>query len=102
MSIIGTFVEHKLLIFGAVQHSIIGRFLSIICSPLSRRASGAGQVGREQLPQVRWSCPDITVKFVEQEDMDGKLLWLELSSEFETADADVEDSGSQMKLTFSM
>ena len=62
--------------------------------------------------QVRWEgnnshkcdghVQDITVKFVEQEDMDGKLLRLELSSEFETADADVEDSGSQMKLTFSM
>ena len=31
MSIIGAFVEHNRYILGAVQHSIIGRFSSIIC-----------------------------------------------------------------------
>ena len=35
LSIIGTFVEHNRKIFGAVQHSIIGYFLSIIGSALS-------------------------------------------------------------------
>ena len=34
-SIIGAFVEHNRYIFGAVQHSIIGRFSSIIRLPLS-------------------------------------------------------------------
>ena len=34
LSIIGTFVEHNRKIFGAVQHSIIGYFLSIIGSAL--------------------------------------------------------------------
>ena len=34
LSIIGGFVEHSKCLFGAVQHSIIGRFLSIIRSPL--------------------------------------------------------------------
>ena len=34
MSIIGAFVEHTRKIFGAVQHSIIGYFLSIIGSAL--------------------------------------------------------------------
>ena len=32
LSIIGTFIEHNRYIFGAVQHSIIGRFWSIIGS----------------------------------------------------------------------
>ena len=35
MSIIGAFVEHNRYSFGAVQHSIIGRFLSIIGAPLA-------------------------------------------------------------------
>ena len=34
LSIIGAFVEHNRKIFGAVQHSIIGKFLSIIGSAL--------------------------------------------------------------------
>ena len=34
LSIIGTFVEHNRIISGAVQHSIIGYFLSIIGSAL--------------------------------------------------------------------
>ena len=34
LSIIGMFVEHNRKIFGAVQHSIIGYFLSIIGSAL--------------------------------------------------------------------
>ena len=34
LSIIGTFIEHNRYIFGAVQHSIIGRFWSIIGSGL--------------------------------------------------------------------
>ena len=34
LSIIGEFVEHNRKIFGAVQHSIIGKFLSIIGSAL--------------------------------------------------------------------
>ena len=34
LSIIGAFVEHNRKIFGAVQHSIIGIFLSIIGSAL--------------------------------------------------------------------
>ena len=34
LSIIGIFVEHNRKIFGAVQHSIIGCFLSIIGSAL--------------------------------------------------------------------
>ena len=33
-SIIGTFIEHNRYIFGAVQHSILGRFWSIIGSGL--------------------------------------------------------------------
>ena len=36
LSIIGMFVEHNRKIFGAVQHSIIGYFLSIIGSALAR------------------------------------------------------------------
>ena len=35
LSIIGAFVEHNRKIFGAVQHSIIGTFLSIIGSALT-------------------------------------------------------------------
>ena len=35
LSIIGAFVEHNRKIFGAVQHSIIGTFLSIIGSALA-------------------------------------------------------------------
>ena len=34
LSIIGAFIEHNRKIFGAVQHSIIGTFLSIIGSAL--------------------------------------------------------------------
>ena len=34
LSIIGAFIEHNRKIFGAVQHSIIGTFLSIIGSSL--------------------------------------------------------------------
>ena len=34
LSILGVFVEHNRKIFGAVQHSIIGYFLSIIGSAL--------------------------------------------------------------------
>ena len=34
LSIVGAFVEHNRKIFGAVQHSIIGKFLSIIGSAL--------------------------------------------------------------------
>ena len=34
LSIIGTFIEHNRYIFGAVQHSIIGRFWSIQCNRL--------------------------------------------------------------------
>ena len=36
LSIIGAFVEHNRKIFGAVQHSIIGTFLSTIGSALAK------------------------------------------------------------------
>ena len=35
LRIIGAFVEHNRKIFGAVEHSIIGKFLSIIGSALT-------------------------------------------------------------------